>query len=728
MRIPQGLRSALASQASAPPSTPTDEYFGDVSLLLYGDGTNGSTAIVDSSSNNHAIGVNGNAQISTTQSKFGGSSMYFDGYGDYLELPDSSTFVTGTDDFTLECWYYPVSKTQYYPRIFQVGTASWATNDNWTLLDRHNDTGSSKFSCAFFKLGGSAMLLTSTTTVQNNTWYHLAVVRDGSTFRLFVNGVEEDTYTNTGAVTVSSSTKAWVASAAGASNSAGNGYIDDLRFTKGVARYTSNFTPPTASYSTVTPGEKYFYQNSLLLSADGSNGSTAIVDSSANAHTITVNGDAQISTTQSKFGGSSMYFDGSTDWLTAPASDDFSFPGDFTIEFWMKTSTYNLDTYYRRVVSTGPDTSSAIQFLFYNGSTSSPNISVRSNGQIVNGTIDVADDSWHHVALSRSGSSTKLFVDGVQSGSTSGTTVNFSSGATHGLIVGRYHAGAGYFDGYIDDLRITKGVARYTSDFTIPTSEASSSDPYFSSTKLLLNGNGTNGSTDFVDSTGNFGNYYANSDATATNGEGPNGGTPYWVDILPTNADFEYHYSYGLDRVHDGSLSTYLYWTGSEYSVGNVVQARFDLRDFSTVTSVRIYGAQPFTGAGYSSYSARLLDSSKNVISNTTLVINNSTAQWNTVPVAGSPAFLEIFCSPDPSAAARLRLYAIEVNGRELVNNPITANGDAQISTTQSKFGGSSMYFDGTGDYIEVPSSTDLFFGSSDFTIECWVYFNSLQK
>ena len=84
MRIPQGLRSALASQTggggSSPP--PTDEYFGDVSLLLYGDGTNGSTAIVDSSSINHAIGVNGNAQISTTQSKFGGSSMYFDGYGD----------------------------------------------------------------------------------------------------------------------------------------------------------------------------------------------------------------------------------------------------------------------------------------------------------------------------------------------------------------------------------------------------------------------------------------------------------------------------------------------------------------------------------------------------------------------------------------------------------------------------------------------------------------------
>ena len=78
-------------------STPTtDEYFNDVSLLLYGDGTNGSTAIVDSSSNAHAITVNGDAQISTAQSKFGGASMYFDGTGDYITAPSDSSFDFGT--------------------------------------------------------------------------------------------------------------------------------------------------------------------------------------------------------------------------------------------------------------------------------------------------------------------------------------------------------------------------------------------------------------------------------------------------------------------------------------------------------------------------------------------------------------------------------------------------------------------------------------------------------
>ena len=220
-----------------------DPYFNNVSLLLRGDGINGSTTIVDESATPKTVTVYGNAQISTAQSKFGGASIYLDGTGDYLGLSSSSDFTTGTGNFTLELWYYPVSKVKAYPRIFQVGTSIWNTADNWAFLDRHNDANT-KFSWACVALGGNAILMSSSTTVTNNTWYHLAVVRDGSTFRLFVDGAQEDTYTNTGAVTSSASTAAWVGSAAGASDSTGNGYIDDLRFTKGIARYTANFTPP----------------------------------------------------------------------------------------------------------------------------------------------------------------------------------------------------------------------------------------------------------------------------------------------------------------------------------------------------------------------------------------------------------------------------------------------------------------------------------------------------
>ena len=718
MRIPQGLRSALASQTSAPPSTPTtDEYFGDVSLLLYGDGTNGSTAIVDSSSNNHAITVGGNAQISTAQSKFGGSSLYFDGSGDYLSAPADSSFEFGTGAYTVEFW---VRFNALGGQELIMTTTTGATGC-WTIYYAGG-------TIQVVSTGGANPLSYTWSSAQTNRWYHIAVCRDGSSVQtMYIDGIAVVSGTRTNNFGQSGLK-------IGDGYSADfNGYIDDLRITKGVARYTSNFTPPTASFSTVTPGEKYFYQNSLLLSADGSNGSTAIVDGSASANTITVNGDAQISTTQSKFGGASMKFDGSGDYLTLASSDFGAMgTGDFTIEWWEYIAAFSSGYFpifsYGQLGQTG--NFQADLSIRYESSGSFLRVSIAGSTYDFTTGLTSTTNTWRHCALVRNSGVLRLYQDGVALFTTHNSTNNITNSGGSSIIGGSYFGGGNgtlySSNGYIDDLRITKGVARYTSDFTIPTSEASSSDPYFSSTKLLLNGNGTNGSTDFVDSTGNFGNNYANSDSSATNGEGPNGGTPYWVDILPTNADFEYHYSYGLDRVHDGSLSNYLYWVGSEYSVGNVIQARFDLRDFPTVTSVRIYGTQPFSG-GYSPYSARLLDSSKNVISNTTLVINNSTAQWNTVPVAGSPAFLEIFCSPDPSSASRIRLYAIEVNGQHLINTPIAANGDAQISTAQSKFGGASMKFDGN-DHIEVPSSTDLSFGSGDFTIECWAYFNSLPS
>lgn len=254
LRITRGV--ARYTSNFTPPSRPfydfirpgtSDPYFSNVSLLLHGDGTNGSKTFLDSSINKFNITPYGNAQISTAQSKFGGASMYFDGTGDYLGLPSSSKFATGTSDFTLECWYYPVSKATQYPRIFQVGTSFWITSDNWALLDRH-DSAPTKFSWACYNLGGNSLLLTSTTTVTNNVWYHIALTRSGSTFRLFINGTLESTYTNSGAVTTNASTGAWVASAAGTGDSTAHAYIDDLRFTKGVARYTDNFTPPTRAF------------------------------------------------------------------------------------------------------------------------------------------------------------------------------------------------------------------------------------------------------------------------------------------------------------------------------------------------------------------------------------------------------------------------------------------------------------------------------------------------
>ena len=168
----------------------------------------------------------------------------------------------------------------------------------------------------------------------------------------------------------------------------------------------------------------------------------------------------------------SVFFDGSGDYLIAPSSNDFSFDADFTIEFWVNTSTFSVDSFYRRVISTGSDAATSIQLLFYNGSGATSNLSVYSNAMLITGDISVATGDWVHVALSRSGTSMKLFVNGAQSGSTATTSQNFSGGATNGLIVGKYAGGnSGHLNGYISNIRICKGHAVYKSNFVVPTRE-----------------------------------------------------------------------------------------------------------------------------------------------------------------------------------------------------------------------------------------------------------------
>jgi len=216
-----------------------------------------------------------------------------------------------------------------------------------------------------------------------------------------------------------------------------------------------------------TVGDVYFPQTTLLLPFDGANGATTTSDLSNTNATVTFNGTAQISTAQSKFGGSSLLLDGDSDYLTIAASSNLSFDADFTIECWVKTSNSAIDTQYRRIFMLGSSTGADnLQIVFVQSNYGD----VYTNTALITGNITLADGNWHHIVLCRSGTNLRYFVDGVQSGSTATTSQNFTGGADEGIWIGKYGAGAGHFDGYIDDFRITKGLARYTSNFTPPTS------------------------------------------------------------------------------------------------------------------------------------------------------------------------------------------------------------------------------------------------------------------
>jgi len=541
MRIPHGLRSALASQASA---APTDEYFGDVSLLLYGDGTNGSTAIVDSSSNNHAITVGGNAQISTTYSKFGGSSMYFANDSvDHLSIPASSSLqVTSTEDFTVEAWIYLDGNRTYHYIVSKGGQTSreWGLAVSSTTIYFYWSTNG---------LGSGDSLATASVTIPLNTWMHIAAVKNGSTITLFKDGVQQGQGTFTSIYSGNGPTYVGRFMNFGAISHAIDGYIDDLRITKGVARYTSNFTPPTASFSTVTPGEKYFYQNSLLLYGDGSNGSTAIVDSSANAHTITANGNAQISTTQSKFGGASMYFDGSGDYLASSVSDTLSLgTSDFTIECWAwRSSTAPTHSTLLQMSNSGDIYSALFGFAasgnFYVYLSSAGSSWDIASGQVL-GSID--NEIWVHYALTREGSTFRTFKNGVQQSTWTSSASIYQAGNLVRIGSGQSNAGNNY-GGYIDDLRITKGVARYTSNFAVPTAGFSTLtpvEPYFHNNALLLHGDGTNGSTTFKDDSINNHTITAYGNAQISTTQSKFGGSSIYLDGygdylgLPSSSDW----------------------------------------------------------------------------------------------------------------------------------------------------------------------------------------------
>jgi len=214
----------------------TDPDFASVSLLLHGDGTNGSTTITDSSSSPKTVTAFGNAQISTTQSKFGGSSIAFDGNGDYITSASNAAFTFGTDDFTIEFWYY-ISSTgnQCFYDTIPIGGSGERTSGFALVVD------SGKWNV----FSNNSFRGQSTNAPSTNQWVHFALVRSGTTWTYYENGTSNGSFTYSRDLTDSN----FVCGRVGDTSAYFiNGYLDDYRVTKGVARYTANFTAPTAPF------------------------------------------------------------------------------------------------------------------------------------------------------------------------------------------------------------------------------------------------------------------------------------------------------------------------------------------------------------------------------------------------------------------------------------------------------------------------------------------------
>lgn len=444
-------------------SVPTEKLTAIANTVLL---TCQSNRFIDNSSSAHTLTPAGNVTVKSFN-PFGQNSVYtpgenkgsayFDGTGgSYLKSSTEAVFGFGTDNFTIECWYYPVSKVQNYPRIWHFGNY-WQDSSALAFLDRHNDY-SSIFSVASYSLG---YILQSTTTVTNNVWYHLAVVRNGSTITLYVNGIAEDTYNiGTSEFITSSSNFLSIGNVSDGSNlseSETNAYISDLKYIKGTAVYTSDFTPPTSPVGNTNA--------SLYLPMDNA----GIFDQTGN-QTLTLVGDVQTSTTQTKYATTSMYFDGTGDYINTNNNLHGNFgTGNFTVEAWVylnesigtnraifgSGTSDSDDEFTLLLLSTGEfyfDWGGASTYIQQSGATFTAN-------------------AWHHVAITRSGTQLDVWLDGTSVVSNSSHSFNYTGTST--FKIGMARNGTFVWNGYIEDLQILKGQAKYTSNFTPPTSSLS---------------------------------------------------------------------------------------------------------------------------------------------------------------------------------------------------------------------------------------------------------------
>jgi len=224
---------------------PVDLYRSNVSLLLHGDGTNGSTTIIDSSPSPKEMTAIGNAQVSTAQSKpgFGGSSLLFDGNGDAFKTPRSAAFDFGTGDFTVECWCY-IAAARTNALLFSTAGNNGSGDWRGFLLEYSISRG---LFAAWRSSSGTTSCQYSTTP-PTETWQHVAFARSSGTSRLFIDGQVVQTAANTGTIADASPSLDTAVGAGANGTDSFNGYIDEFRVTKGVARYTANFTLPTAPF------------------------------------------------------------------------------------------------------------------------------------------------------------------------------------------------------------------------------------------------------------------------------------------------------------------------------------------------------------------------------------------------------------------------------------------------------------------------------------------------
>jgi hypothetical protein len=462
--------SGIMSMLLGAVSSAVDEFFNRVTLLLPGNGTNGAqnNTFLDSSSNNFTITRNGN----TTQGTFSpfsqtGWSNFFDGTDDYLAVADNVVLRPGTSNFTLEAWIWRnasgAAHTIYAKGGASTGIVFQVTSTN-VLRFTHTTTN-----------------IDSAGTIAANTWTHVAVVREGTgtnQTKLYINGSQD----GQGSVSTdfTQTEEGRIGTNRGATEDF-NGYISNLRFVKGTALYTGAFTPSTSPLTTTSQGATATEVELLTCQ------SNRFVDNSDNGFTITLTGtpSAQAfepfpptSAYSANDVGGSAYFDGN-DYLTVAGGNSLAFgSGDFSLEAFVYPTASGSAM---KIYDARPNTTAG-NFPVFERNASNVAVFYVDTTALITGTTVIPANTWTHVLVSRVSGNLRLFVNGVQDGSTVSNSTNFANATARPAIAVRGSSLANDFlTGYISSVRVLIGSG--FASVTVPTAPLTA----ITNTSLLAN-------------------------------------------------------------------------------------------------------------------------------------------------------------------------------------------------------------------------------------------------
>jgi hypothetical protein len=524
--------------------------------------------------------------------------------------------------------------------------------------------------------------------------------------------------------------------------------------------------------------DPYFNYTTLLLHGNGTNGgqNNTFLDSSSNNFTITRNGN----TTQGTFspfsqtGWSNYFGSGGASYLIANATDTSKFAfgtGDFTIEFWMYaealTAPSGLVTFYdQRAASTD----GVCPTIYYYSDQLL--VLVQSTNVIYGSSLSL--NQWTHIALSRVSGNSRLFVNGVQTGSTYSDSNNYVAPSSDIRIFANAYGGSRSPTGYCSNFRVVKGTGLYSANFTPPTSPLTA----ITNTQLL-----TCQSNRFVDNSSNAltvtpyntpsvqafspfaptaaysastvggsgyfdgnGDYLSTPDADALDLSTGDFTIQGWIYALSDAADLDGIVGKRSSSVFDG-------WRIAFDVTSSVNKIDINHSGDGTERKTPAINKNEWVHFAFTRTSGTLRCYANGVLgdsvagytydfSNTYEVVIGTNAPGNNLDFPGYITGVQILkgtslysgstytvpTSP-PTNITNTSLLLNFTNAAIIDNtakNVLETVGNAQISTTQSKFGGASMAFDGSGDFVQTfASSPNLQFGTGDFTVEGWVYFNA---